>query len=68
MSRLQASLRAYPIGTRVTPQMRKTDAEFNRLMDAEREREMSTARWIMRERGCTWGQALQILKDGEVAQ
>jgi len=47
--------------------MRKTDDQFRQLMDAERELEAETARWIMRDRGCTWGQALQILKDGETA-
>ena len=45
--------------------MMATDKEHRRLMDQEREREADTARWIMREKGCTWGEALRILRDGE---
>lgn len=65
MSRLQFSLRAYPPGTRVTKRMMQTDAQLRKLMDAEREQEIRTAQWIMRERGCTWGEALRLLRDGE---
>lgn len=65
MSRLQAALGAYPPGTRVTRQMMATDKEHRRLMDQEWARYADTARWIMREKGCTWGEALRMLRDGE---
>ena len=66
MSKLQAALRAYPTGTNITGRMAATDKIYHRLMDREREREINTARWIMRERGCTWGEALRLLRNSEV--
>ena len=65
MSKLQAALRAYPTGTNITSRMAATDKAYYLLMDREREREIDAARWVMREKGCTWGEALRLLRDSE---